>query len=113
MAQRYGIALDVAGNKMYWTNWTGTPRIQRANLDGSGVEDLVATGPHPLGIALDVAGGKIYWGDNVAQTIQRANLDGIGGGKCRHRTRCCGMDRIGLDGRKDVLDHGAGYDQTG
>ena len=29
-----GIALDVAGGKMYWTDW-GTEKIQRANLDGT------------------------------------------------------------------------------
>ncbi|MCZ6766059.1 MAG: hypothetical protein O7D32_03920 [bacterium] len=33
-----GITLDVAAGKMYWTD-IGTGKIQRANLDGSGVED--------------------------------------------------------------------------
>ena len=47
-----GIALDVTGRKMYWTDW-GTDTIRRANLDGSGVEDLVTTGlVDPWGIAL-------------------------------------------------------------
>ena len=31
----------VAGGKMYWTD-AGTGKIQRANLDGTGVEDLVS-----------------------------------------------------------------------
>ena len=48
----------VASGKMYWTD-LGTEKIQRANLDGSNVEDLVTTGVvRPAGIALDVAGGK-------------------------------------------------------
>ena len=38
-----GIALDVSGGKMYWTDGI-TEKIQRSNLDGSGVEDLVTTG---------------------------------------------------------------------
>ena len=38
----WGIALDVAGGKMYWTD-AGSDKIQRANLDGSGVEDLIIT----------------------------------------------------------------------
>ena len=48
-------------NRMYWTD-VSTSKIQRSNLDGSGVEDLVTTGlVGPGGIALDVSGGKMYW----------------------------------------------------
>ena len=37
---------------MYWTDW-GTDTIRRANLDGSGVEDVVTTGlVDPWGIAV-------------------------------------------------------------
>ena len=61
---------------MYWTDW-GTDKIQRADLDGFNVEDLVTSGEmeSPQGIVLDVAGGKMYWtgGD---KKIKRANLDG-------------------------------------
>ena len=40
-------------------------KIQRANLDGSNIEDLVTQGvKSPDGIALDVAGGKMYWTDD-------------------------------------------------
>ena len=70
-----GIALDIAGGKMYWTD-TGTGKIQRANLDGSNIEDLVTGLETPSGIALDVAGGKMYWTDVWTEKIQRANLDG-------------------------------------
>ena len=70
-----GIALDVAGGKLYWTNWD-TGKIQRANLDGSNIEDLVTGLVSPDGIALDVAGGKMYWTDFGTDKIQRANLDG-------------------------------------
>ena len=52
-------------------------QIQRANLDGSEVEDIVTSGlDSPHGIALDVAAGKIYWTDWKTNRIQRANLDG-------------------------------------
>ena len=71
-----GLALDVVGGKMYWTDWD-TEKIQRANLDGSNVEDLVTQGlENPWDIALDVAGGKMYWTDANTEKIQRANLDG-------------------------------------
>jgi hypothetical protein len=50
----FGIALDVAGGKMYWTDWV-THKIQRADLDGMNVEDLVTSGlSNPRFIALDI-----------------------------------------------------------
>ncbi len=71
-----GIALDVGGGKMYWTDecWD---TISRANLDGSQVEILTRSVTRPVGIALDVGGGKMYWTDRGDTTkISRANLDG-------------------------------------
>lgn len=76
-----GIALDVVGGKIYWTENGGSNQsIRRADLDGSGIEDLVTTDQvalqNPLGIALDLGAGKIYWADYLARKIQRSNLDG-------------------------------------
>ncbi len=64
-------------SKLYWTDW-GTNKIQRANLDGSGVEDLVSGAglDGPDGLALDMAGGKMYWTDTGVNKIQRADLNG-------------------------------------
>ena len=62
---------------MYWTDW-GTDKIQRADLDGSGVEDLVTGLNQPRGIALDLGDGRMYWPDWGTDKIQRANLDGSG-----------------------------------
>ncbi|MCY3870895.1 MAG: leucine-rich repeat domain-containing protein [Gemmatimonadetes bacterium] len=65
--------------KMYWTDYT-TDKIQRSNLDGSNVEDLVILTTRlrggPLGIALDVGNSKMYWTDYGTDKIQRSNLDG-------------------------------------
>ena len=78
-----GVRVTVRGGssgagKMYWTDWW-TAKIQRANLDGSGVEDLVTSGlDDPYGLALDLGAGKIYWTDDGTRKIQRANLDGSG-----------------------------------
>jgi low density lipoprotein receptor-related protein 5/6 len=70
------IALDLVSNKMYCIDmWND--KIWRANLDGSGFEDLITTGVNPLKIALDVNAGKMYWTD-YPNKIQRANLDGTG-----------------------------------
>ncbi|MBI3913928.1 MAG: hypothetical protein HY327_07050, partial [Chloroflexi bacterium] len=81
-----GIALDLAGGKMYVTN-TGNNTISRANLDGSGginLGNLSGTVSGPNDIALDVLNCKMYV-PNVFNpsasngTISRANLDGTGG----------------------------------
>src|SRR5690606_38579081 len=54
-----------------------TDKVQRANLDGSDLEDLVTAGlVTPRGIALDLAARKMYWIDSGNDTIKRANLDG-------------------------------------
>lgn len=64
--------------KMYWSD-RGSGKIQRANLDGTGLEDLVDTSViDPVSIALDVLGGKLYWTEASPADfmISRANLDG-------------------------------------
>ena len=73
-----GLALDVTRRKMYWTDYEffedESGKVQRANLDGSGVETLVTGLDGLRGIALDVAGGKMYW--TSSDGIWSANLDG-------------------------------------
>ncbi len=73
-----GIALDVVNEKVYWcSSRPDNQKIQRANLDVTGIETLVTTGlDKPQSIALDVAGGKMYWTDTDANRIQRATLNG-------------------------------------
>ncbi len=78
-----GISLDLAGNRMYWTD-QDTRQLLSANLDGSDVDELLvmANGDLPNVTALDLAQGKIYWTARAASSsrgkdgIWRANLDG-------------------------------------
>ena len=74
----------VTGVYMYWAD-AETNKIQRANLDGTNVQDLVPGFGRPVGIALDISGGKMYFTDRNApdlrtpgavNSIHRANLDG-------------------------------------
>lgn len=65
--------------QLYWSNGQ---KIQRANLDGSNFENLVA-GNRATSIALDVVEHKLYWTSNPEQVrengvgkIQRADFDG-------------------------------------
>ena len=72
-----GLAIDVAGGKLYWTEKTGdsTGRIRRANLDGRNVQLVKNLTSVPHGLALDAANGKIYL-TNAWGKIQRLNVDG-------------------------------------
>ena len=60
---------------VYWAD-SGTGKIQRANLDGSNIQDIVTGLDDPYSIALDGTARKIYWTDYRRKNIQRANLDG-------------------------------------
>ncbi|CAB3800940.1 3-hydroxyacyl-CoA dehydrogenase [Pararobbsia alpina] len=83
------IHLDRAGGKLYWCDREGM-RVMRANLNGSQVETLVATGRGDkdrrdqtrwcVGITIDPQLGKLYWTqkgpDNAGLgRIFRANID--------------------------------------
>ena len=48
-----GIAVDLADNKLYWTETQG--RIRRANLNGSNIEDIVTGLIAPGKLVLDIA----------------------------------------------------------
>ena len=69
--------LAVGGGKVYWTEQTGesSGTINSANLDGTGVTELVSTLSVSMGIAVDTAGSKVYWMSSSGK-VKRANLDG-------------------------------------
>lgn len=76
------IALDFTANKMYLA---GEGKIQRADLDGNNIEELVTGDWFSEGIALDLTAGEMYWTTfdtpfipEKKGTLQRANLDGTG-----------------------------------
>jgi hypothetical protein len=74
----FGVDVDETRSKIYWAHATG-PKIQRASLDGSGVETIITqfTGNFPRDIAVDERNGKIYYSQQNG-VISRANLDGSG-----------------------------------
>jgi hypothetical protein len=61
---------------LYWTD-PGADKIQRAQVDEGGIQDLVDEGlDEPRGIALDIRRNKMLWTDPGNDRIQRADLDG-------------------------------------
>ena len=61
--------------RVYWTDYR-TGKIQRANLDGTQIQDIVTGLWGPYDIALDIGRGKMYWTEQSSGIIRRANLDG-------------------------------------
>ena len=62
-----------AQNKIYWTD-QDTGKIQRANLDGTSIEDLITTGLYvPLGIALAIGPA-----DTSIPPVVREDINGDG-----------------------------------
>ncbi len=68
-----GVALDVSGGKVYYTEFVGGGKVNRANLDGTSPEILLS-GADYRGITLDAAAGRLYVATGT--TILRANLNG-------------------------------------
>ena len=107
-----GIALDLAGGKMYWTqkgqgpvNGVGQGSIRRAGLEipagqdsttRSDIEVLFSSLAEPIDMDLDLGKREMYWTDRGDNTVSRAPMDPPSGVDPAHRT-----DR-------DILVHGAG-----
>lgn len=78
-ADAYGIAVDLEGELIYWSEFTssGSHAIKRAGLDGSDVTTINDHSTTSRGLRLDLENDKIYWVDlrNDGE-ILRADLSG-------------------------------------
>lgn len=64
---------------MYWTDWGGVAKIERASMDGSDRRTLHSTGLiWPNGLTIDYSAQKIYWVDASLDRIEYSNVDGSG-----------------------------------
>ena len=75
LATPMNIAVDVANDKLYWTEKTSdtTGRIRSANLDGTNIQLVKDLTSVPLDMTLDAADGKLYLA-NVWGRVQRHEL---------------------------------------
>ena len=72
-----GLAVDMGGGKVYWTEKTsdGTGCVQSADLNGVNVQGVRELKAPLLDIALDAMKGTLYW-TNSRGRIQRINVSG-------------------------------------
>jgi hypothetical protein len=77
-----GVAVDVEGGHIYWTNMGLPPvndgSIERVDLDGSNRTTIVPPGGTftPKQLHFDAIGRKLYWGDREGMRVMRCDLDG-------------------------------------
>ena len=56
---------------LYWIDGGQFPKIERANLDGTGRVAMVTSGiVQPRDITVDIATHDVYWVDSAADAIQ-------------------------------------------
>ena len=67
------IAIDTKERTLYWTTSQGS--IQRANIDGSNIQNLITGLDSPKDIAVDMVDSKIYWTE-AGELIRCADLNG-------------------------------------
>lgn len=61
---------------MYWTEWGGKPKIDRAAMDGTGRITLVSDVGRANGLTIDYAERRLYWADLDTTLIESSNMLG-------------------------------------
>ncbi|XP_070804169.1 low-density lipoprotein receptor-related protein 6 isoform X5 [Pituophis catenifer annectens] len=71
------LALDPAEGFMYWTEWGGKPKIDRAAMDGSERCTLVPNVGRANGLTIDYVKRRLYWTDLDTNLIESSNMLGL------------------------------------
>jgi hypothetical protein len=106
-----GLAIDPAGDKLYWADFD-RDILYRSNLDGSGLVALVtfAPGTGPYGVAFDPTMQRVFWSEYNTGLVRHCSTDGSG-----VTTRASGLFQpthltLDTDGlRYFVIDSGVGH----
>lgn len=61
---------------MYWTEWGGKPKIDRAAMDGSERTTLVPNVGRANGLTIDYVKRRLYWTDLDTNLIESSNMLG-------------------------------------
>lgn len=99
----HGMAYDAVNEKIYYCDFqsSGVGKVLRMNLDGSGIEELVAGLSSPYGVAINLAEGKMYIADGP--NVSRANLDGSGFEKEFIQVAGGAMRAIGFNSKTNLI----------
>ena len=62
---------------MYWTDWGSNPKIEKAQMDGSGRRIIVTANlVLPNGLTIHQATNRLFWADAKLDKIEVSDLDG-------------------------------------
>ena len=106
LAAPSGIAVDTARSKLYWTNARG--RVQRASLNGSGIQNVVEGLGSPGEIVISNSISETLAGTPLTPTVSHAKYDVNGDGKVDNTDAGLVIDALGTNNaRYDVNGDGA------
>ena len=101
-----GIAVDATGNNLYWTNARG--RVQRANLNGSGITNVVEGLGNPGKIVISNSISETAAGTPPTPPVSHAKYDVNGDGKVDNTDAGLVIDALGTrNAAYDVNGDGA------
>ena len=70
-------ALILGHRIMFWTDWGGPAKIERANMDGTQRSAVIFTNiKWPNGLTIDYTDSKLYWTEAILDLIECANFYG-------------------------------------
>ncbi|KAB0798924.1 hypothetical protein PPYR_06804 [Photinus pyralis] len=71
------IAVHPGEALVFWTDWGPTPKIEKAEMDGSNRKSIVTESVFwPNGLTLDYTTNRLYWADAKHNVIESAFFDG-------------------------------------
>ena len=87
---------------MYWTDWGANPKVEKAEMDGSGRRSIIMGNlAWPHGLTLDQATDRLYWADAKLDNIEMSDLDG--GNRQIVLSSSAGIHPYGLTIYQDIL----------
>ena len=87
---------------MYWTDWGANPKIEKAEMDGSGRRSIVTGNlAWPNGLTLDQATNRLFWADAKLEIIEMSDLDG--GNRQTVLPSTAGIHPYGLTIYQDII----------
>ena len=87
---------------MYWTDWGANPKIEKAEMDGTGRRSIVTGNlSWPNGLTIDQATNRLYWADAKLDTIEMSDLNG--GNRQLILSSAAGIHPFGLAFYENVL----------
>lgn len=96
---------------MYWTEWGGKPKIDRAAMDGTGRLTLVADVGRANGLTIDYAERRLYWTDLDTTLIESSDM--LGNGADHRSISRRGKTTVFSEGRRQPRVERAQLAQTG